>query len=378
MRGADTSGVRPPSTERPRLTARTRPAVLAVVCALAFGLLQAGQGDARAETADQAKAAAKAAQQEVERLVPQVRAALTDYQQALVRLGRDVNTGVSADEAAQQAQDQVEQLQLDQAQRVRALYMAGGQAGLLTTVLDSQGPADFTERISMLDRVMSASTTQLQWATEAASAARQDADEGLAQADATGETAGDVQQRYEHLVALLGAAQARLDQLSQRAKTLAAAEAAARELAALAAAAASAGTQAAGSARGHGIPPAYLALYRAAATTCPGMDWHVLAAIGQVESGHGHNVGPSSAGAEGPMQFMPATFAGYAVDGNGDGVTDIWNPADAIYTAARYLCANGAGSPTKLYTAIWHYNHADWYVQMVLGVAADLRRKYPI
>ena len=60
------------------------------------------------------------------------------------------------------------------------------------------------------------------------------------------------------------------------------------------------------------------------------------------------------------------------------GVTDIWSPADAIYTAAHYLCANGAGSPSKLYTAIWHYNHADWYVQMVLGVAADLRRKYPV
>jgi membrane-bound lytic murein transglycosylase B len=78
------------------------------------------------------------------------------------------------------------------------------------------------------------------------------------------------------------------------------------------------------------------------------------------------------------MQFMPSTFAGYAVDGNGDGVTDIWSPADSIYTAARYLCANGAGTASKLYTAIWHYNHADWYVQMVLGVAADLRVKYPL
>jgi membrane-bound lytic murein transglycosylase B len=352
--------------------------VLAVVCALTFGLVQAGSQPAQAETAGQAEAAAKAAQQQVDKLVPQVRAALADYEQALVRLGHDVNTGVSADEAAQQAQDQVEQLQLDQTQRVRALYMSGGQAGLLTTVLDSQGPADFTERIAMLDRVMSASTTQLQWATEAAGAAREDASQGLAQADATGETAGEVQSRYEHLLALLAAAQGRLNQLSSRAKTLAAAEAAARELAALAAAASSAGTHVAGTARGHGIPPLYLALYRAAATTCPGLDWHVLAAIGQVESGHGHNMGPSSAGAEGPMQFMPATFAGYAVDGNGDGVKDIWNPADAIYTAAHYLCANGAGSPTKLYTAIWHYNHADWYVQMVLGVAADLRRKYPI
>ena len=77
------------------------------------------------------------------------------------------------------------------------------------------------------------------------------------------------------------------------------------------------------------------------------------------------------------MQFLPSTFAGYAVDGNHDGVLDIWNPADSIFTAAHYLCANGAGNPRMLYTAIWHYNHADWYVQLVLAVAADLRTKYP-
>jgi membrane-bound lytic murein transglycosylase B len=352
--------------------------VLAVVCALTFAVVQAGPQPASAETADQAKAAAKAAEAQVERLVPQVRTALVQYQQALDRLGQDVNTGISADQAAQAAQQQVEALQLSQAQRVRALYMAGGQAGLLTSVLDSQGPADFSERVSMLDRVLSAQTTQLQWATEAAAAAQADATAGMAHEDATAETAGDVQQKYEHVLGLLAAAQSRLDALSARAQTLAAAEAAARELAALAAAAAGAGTDAASTARGHGIPPAYLVLYRAAATTCPGLDWHVLAAIGQVESGHGHNVGPSAAGAEGPMQFMPATFAAYAVDGDGDGVKDIWSPADSIYTAARYLCANGAGSSSKLYTAIWHYNHADWYVQMVLGVAASLRTKYPV
>ena len=370
--------MRRPSRKRPRLLARLRPAVLAVVCALTFAGLQAGALPASAETADQAKAAAQRAQADVNRLVPQVRAALTAYQVALQRLGRDVTSGVSADQMAQEAQQAADAAQLAQVQRVRALYMSGGQAGLMGSLLDSTGPSDLFERLGNLDRVLAAKTTQVQWANEAASVARQDADQGLAQADATGLTASDVEARYESLLGLLGAAQARLDQLSSRAKTLAAAEAAQRELQALAAAAAAAGTAAAGSARGHGIPPAYLLLYRAAATTCHGMDWHVLAAIGQVESGHGHNVGPSSSGAEGPMQFMPATFAGYAVDGNGDGVLDIWSPADSIYTAARYLCANGAGSPAKLYTAIWHYNHADWYVQMVLQVAADLRVKYPI
>jgi peptidoglycan hydrolase CwlO-like protein len=370
--------VRRPSRKRPRLLARLRPAVLAVVCALAFAGFVAGSVPASAETADQAKTAAQRAQAEVNKLLPQVRAALSAYQIALQRLGRDVTSGVSADEMAQEAQQAADAAQLDQVQRVRALYMSGGQAGLMGTLLDSSGPMDLFERLGNLNRVLSAQTTQVRWAQEAAAVAREDADQGLAQADATGETAGDVQARYESLLKLLGAAQGRLDQLSTRARTLAAAEAAQRALRELAAAAASAGTDAAGSARGHGIPPTYLLLYRAAATTCRGMDWHVLAAIGQVESGHGHNVGPSSSGAEGPMQFMPGTFAGYAVDGNGDGVEDIWSPADSIYTAARYLCANGAGSPNKLYTAIWHYNHADWYVQMVLRVAADLRVKYPI
>ena len=79
----------------------------------------------------------------------------------------------------------------------------------------------------------------------------------------------------------------------------------------------------------------------------------------------------------GPMQFLPSTFAAYAVDGDGDGVADIWNPADSIYTAARYLCANGAGGgPGPLYNAIWRYNHADWYVQMVMNVAAGIARNF--
>jgi membrane-bound lytic murein transglycosylase B len=73
------------------------------------------------------------------------------------------------------------------------------------------------------------------------------------------------------------------------------------------------------------------------------------------------------------MQFLPSTFAAYAVDGDGDGATDIQDPADAIFTAAHYLCANGAGrGQASLYQAIWHYNHADWYVQLVLKLAGEL------
>jgi hypothetical protein len=118
------------------------------------------------------------------------------------------------------------------------------------------------------------------------------------------------------------------------------------------------------------IPAPYLALYRSAAATCAGLPWTVLAGIGAVETGHGANVHRSVKGAVGPMQFLPSTFAEYGVDGDGDRVADIHNPADAIYSAARYLCLWGAGrGGQSLYDAIWAYNHADWYVRLVIQYA---------
>jgi len=126
------------------------------------------------------------------------------------------------------------------------------------------------------------------------------------------------------------------------------------------------------------IPPAYLADYHAAAQTCPGMRWTLLAGVGQVESGHGRNLGPSSAGAIGPMQFLPATFAGYAVDGDHDGRLDPWDPEDAIFTAARYLCVSGAGTGTAdgVRRALFTYNHAQWYVDLVLGAERAVLARY--
>ncbi|MDF5757957.1 lytic transglycosylase domain-containing protein [Spongiactinospora sp. TRM90649] len=126
-----------------------------------------------------------------------------------------------------------------------------------------------------------------------------------------------------------------------------------------------------------GRPGSYLELYRVSAQVCPGLSWTVLAAIGQVESSHGRNNGPSSAGALGPMQFMPATWKAYGVDGDGDGKADIWSPYDAVPSAANYLCANGANQGgKKLEKAIWFYNHSWDYVRKVMGVAAGYARQY--
>lgn len=127
----------------------------------------------------------------------------------------------------------------------------------------------------------------------------------------------------------------------------------------------------------NGEPRSYLDLYKQAARACTGLSWTVLAAIGQVESDHGRNAGRSSAGALGPMQFMPSTWRTYGVDGDHDGRADIMNPFDAVPAAARYLCANGAGRGGKsLYQAIFQYNHADWYVQNVLSLAKAYARRF--
>src|SRR6202012_6114271 len=93
----------------------------------------------------------------------------------------------------------------------------------------------------------------------------------------------------------------------------------------------------------------------------------VLAGINAVETGFGTNPGPSSAGAEGWMQFMPSTWSEWGVDANGDGVANPDNPEDAIFSAARYLAASGM--PADTYGAIYAYNHADWYVSEVLADA---------
>src|SRR5436305_1978488 len=98
-----------------------------------------------------------------------------------------------------------------------------------------------------------------------------------------------------------------------------------------------------------------------------GVPWPVLAAINKVESNFGQNMGPSSAGAIGWMQFMPDTWLRWGTDANGDGVADPWNPDDAIFSAARYLAA--AGGAADISRAVFAYNHADWYVQEVLALA---------
>ncbi len=119
------------------------------------------------------------------------------------------------------------------------------------------------------------------------------------------------------------------------------------------------------------IPAHLIPLYQdAAAATCPGLPWTVLAGIGKVETDHDRATAVSSAGAMGPMQFLPLTWDAHGVDADGDGTAEVTDVVDAVHGAAAYLCHNGGGDPAQLWGAVWNYNHAAWYVEKVLGHAA--------
>jgi cell wall-associated NlpC family hydrolase len=120
-----------------------------------------------------------------------------------------------------------------------------------------------------------------------------------------------------------------------------------------------------------------LALYQQAAATCPGLPWTILAAIGTIESDNGQSTlpgvhsGANAAGAEGIMQFEPATFAAYdePVPPGGATPPSPYDPTDAVYAAARLLCADGAAGGADLSGAVYAYNHSASYVAQVLSLA---------
>jgi membrane-bound lytic murein transglycosylase B len=97
-----------------------------------------------------------------------------------------------------------------------------------------------------------------------------------------------------------------------------------------------------------------------------GIPWHILAAVNFIESAFGKVRSPSTAGAQGPMQFLPSTWRAYGLGGN------IHDPRDAILGAANYLRASGA--PRDLRRALYAYNHSPLYVDAVLAYARVIRR----
>jgi len=96
-----------------------------------------------------------------------------------------------------------------------------------------------------------------------------------------------------------------------------------------------------------------------------GVGWNVLAAVNFVESAFNKLRNASSAGAQGPMQFLPSTWRRYGLGG------DVHDPHDAILGAANYLHANGA--PRNYPRALYRYNPSPLYVDAVLRYASRIR-----
>lgn len=109
-----------------------------------------------------------------------------------------------------------------------------------------------------------------------------------------------------------------------------------------------------------------LAHYRAAQKRFD-VGWHVLAAVNLVESQFGRLRNASVSGAQGPMQFIPSTWAAYGMGG------DIRDPRDAIMGAANYLRASGA--PRNYARALHAYNPSDLYVDAVLSYARVMAQR---
>src|SRR3954466_7809354 len=134
------------------------------------------------------------------------------------------------------------------------------------------------------------------------------------------------------------------------------------------------------------IPGRYLRLYREAARGS-GVPWSVLAAIGSIETDHGRSRAPGVRSGlnrhgccAGPMQFNtrdgpPSTWRRYGVDTNHDGTTDIYDPEDAIPSAAAYLSELARRAHGNLSEAVLGYNHSPAYVNEVLARARAYGRE---
>jgi Transglycosylase SLT domain len=108
---------------------------------------------------------------------------------------------------------------------------------------------------------------------------------------------------------------------------------------------------------------------RAARESNCGVPWQLLASIARVESDFGRNMATSTAGAVGYGQFLPSSWDAYASGGN------VYDYHDALPAIAQYLCHAGLDRDPR--TALFAYNHADWYVDLVLNLAVRYDRLAP-
>ena len=336
-------------------------------------------------TAQDARAAADAAARDVDLLVDELEGDLAAQDAARAAVAGSVSQAIISDDIARDAAARAAGARARHARTVRALYTSGGPVAVFSSLLDAGSLDDLATRTRVAESLLVGAARDSDRVASASVEAARSAGDGADAADAQVAASEEVERATDAVEDALARARAALADLSavaagaearEAADARAAAEVARRRVAeaerlvSLSRAAGGPSHAVTGSA----IPDAFGALYVQAAAGCPGMRWTQLAAVGQVETRHGRNNGPSSAGAQGPMQFMPRTFAAYGVDGDGDGVADPWNPADAIHSAAHYLCSGGAGqgTPEAERRSLLRYNNAGWYVDLVQQAEAQI------
>ena len=113
-------------------------------------------------------------------------------------------------------------------------------------------------------------------------------------------------------------------------------------------------------------PAEQLIAYYKKAEAATGIEWEVLAAVNLVETGMGRIDGVSVANAQGPMQFLPTTWAEAGI-----GKGDIRDPHDAIQAAARYLVRRGGLQDIR--RGLWGYNNSDYYGKAVMLYASLIK-----
>jgi soluble lytic murein transglycosylase-like protein len=349
------------------LSRRARISAAAVLVGATLSGVPAFLPSAHADTSGEVGAQVQTLLGKVHSLQAKADAAERKYAKAASAVAQSVNASINDQQSSAAVAAQAADAQQELAAKVRGLYESGGSFAAFASVITSGDATAAADQSVVASRVIDEQIASVNSISAKAAKAQSAANQasGVEKERILAENAVEIAASSVQL--LLDQQKALLSKANKKLAAVRKAEAA------LAAETVDLGTLSSSAIAGlHVLQPSpqFLALYQHAGPTCPGLPWTILAAIGQVESGHGRNDGPSSAGAEGPMQFEPATFAAYAVDGDHDGSASIMDPADSIYTAAHYLCANGAGhSQGALSSAILHYNHAEWYVQEVEKLA---------